>query len=141
MAKINDHLTSNSFTHDTQLNAEVHVAYQMAWENRLVLGDDTEIGSSKAIVNPSLLPVGIMTMETIQGKSFPRLLKVLFDSGSSRTLINTKIIPSNVAVHHIRIPLTLHTGGGNIQESNGVRLKGIRFPELSPTRTRRSNRQ
>jgi hypothetical protein len=43
MANIDDHLTSNSFTHDTQLNAEVHVAYHKAWENCLVLGDDIEI--------------------------------------------------------------------------------------------------
>jgi hypothetical protein len=42
MAKIDDHLRSNSCTHDTQLNADVHPAYQMAWENFLVHGDDTE---------------------------------------------------------------------------------------------------
>jgi transposase InsO family protein len=140
LAQFDDQLTSTFFSNDTQTEpleeAEVLEAYYMAMKECLAIGDDnSELGSKNNEVDQKELPIGIMTVETIQGQSFRRPLKVLFDTGSSRTLINQRILPSTIKAHQLGSPVTLHTGGGTMQAQQGVKIHQIRFPELSPTRT------
>ena len=114
---------------------EVLEAYYMAMEEFLTIGEDGgEIGSTNHKIDHKLLHIGIITVETIQGQPLRRPLKVLFDSGSSRTLINPKIIPPSVTAHQLKSQVNLQTGGGIVQARQGVKLRQIRFPELSPTR-------
>jgi hypothetical protein len=76
-----------------------------------------------------------MTVEYLQNESFKQPLKVLFDSGSSRTLIRKSIIPQRVKPHKLSQPALLNTGGGQTRITEGVMLRQIRFPELCPTRS------
>jgi hypothetical protein len=105
-------------------------------ESCLAVGESsTEIASNRAVINTSnMLPIGIMTVATLQGQPFKRPLKVLFDSGSSRTLIHTRVIPPRLDSHQLEQQVILHTGGGTIQAKDVVTLQDIRFPKLSPTR-------
>jgi hypothetical protein len=137
--QFDDHFTSDFLSNDIQINpleeTAVLEAYYMAMEDCVALGNDSnEIGSEKLITKQNLMPIGIMIVETVQGQPLKQPLRVLFDSGSSRTLINPRILPSSVIAHDLVNSLTLHTGGGSIRANQGVKLHRIRFPELSPTR-------
>lgn len=136
LGQLDDRLTSDRFVCDTQLHpsedAYVLDTYYTTMEDSLSVGDnhnDNDTGSYNALVISNLLPIGIMTIEFIQNKSFRRPLKVLFDSGSSRTLFNKDLVPPSVDPHTLSRPAVLHTGGGTTQIIEGVTLKQIRFPD------------
>ncbi len=139
MAQFDDHLTSNFLADQVQDHPRRDTAvledYYKTMEDCLATGDNIEIGSNHNVVDQKLLPIGIMTIGTIQGQPHKRPLKVLFDSGSSRTLINQSIVPDNIHTHPLETPVTLQTGGGVIKAQHVVKLQDLRFPELSPTRS------
>jgi hypothetical protein len=61
------------------------------------------------------MTIGILIVETVQGQPLKQPLRVLFDSGSSRSLINPRILSSNVIAHDLVNPLTMQIGGGSMQ--------------------------
>jgi hypothetical protein len=137
MAQFNDHLTyllqhtQVDFTQDT----EVVENCSNAMEECLALGDSgSGIKSNNNNINSKRLPIGIVTEDTLQGQQSRRPLRVLFDSGSSRTIMNAKVVPSSLLAHQLKAPSVLSTGGGTVEAELGVWCQGIRFPELSPTR-------
>jgi hypothetical protein len=52
-------------------------------------------------------------------------------------LFKKQIVPPSVTPHRLENPITMHTGGGTTQLTEGIRLtvSQIRFPELSATRS------
>jgi hypothetical protein len=99
------HQTFSSLIH-TQSHPleEVYImeSYYMTFEDSLSVGDnydDNEIGRFNNLVKQNLLPVGIMTVEFLPNKSFRRPLKVLFDTGSTRTLVNKDVVTPSVEPH------------------------------------------
>jgi hypothetical protein len=136
--QFDDHLASDFLTNDIQINpfeeTAVLEAYSMAMEECVAVGNDSnEIGSEKLTSKQNVMPIRITIVETIQRQPLKQPVKVLFDSGSSRTLINTRILPSSVIAHDLVNSLTLQTGGGSFQANQGVQRHRIRVPELSPT--------
>jgi hypothetical protein len=137
--QFDDHLSSDFLSNNIHIDpleeTVMMEAYCMAMEDCVALGNSSdEIGSEKLISKRKLMPIGIMIIGTVQGQPLRQPLRVLFDSGSSRTLINPRILPSSVVAHDLVHSLTLQTGGGSIQANHGVKLHHIRFPESSPTR-------
>jgi hypothetical protein len=141
MVQLDKHLTSN-FIAELQTNEYrdhyVSAAYCTALEDCFAIGiDNNEIVSSNStpFTHHSLLaPIGIMTVQTIQGLVSKKPLKVLFDSGSHVTLINPKAIPKGATPQKLDKSISLYTGGGTVEAKYGITMKGLRFPELSPTR-------
>ena len=72
----------NEFLH--LLEGEIEVTYTVPI---------SKMGTSK---NPSLTPVSIMVVDTIGGLTSRQVLRVLFDPGSTRTLIYRGVLPKNV---------------------------------------------
>jgi hypothetical protein len=91
--------------------------------------------SSFNVLNPTLLPIGIITVATIQGRKVERPLKILFDSGSMVTLIHPRVLLEDMESHVRSRPVSLHTVGGKVALERGVTLQTITFPELSPTKS------
>ena len=56
-------------------------------------GSDTEVDKPKKNVPQNLTPVTIMVVNTISSVRSRRLLKILWDSGSTTTLVNKKCLP------------------------------------------------
>jgi hypothetical protein len=70
-------------------DTQVIKAFCMAVEDSSAAGMDTGprkgneiVVSSKPVRKTTLLPIGLMTVATIQGQTIRKPLKVLFDSGS-----------------------------------------------------------
>jgi hypothetical protein len=146
LAQLDDSLTSTMLNFTSQdCDADdtlVHRAYCMSVENSNADGIDTVLNhgnesrsSSFNVLSPTLLPIGIMTVETIQGHKVERPLKVLFDSGSMVTLIHLRVLLEDMEAHVLSRPVSLYTVGGKVALERGVTLQTIRFPELSPTRS------
>ena len=51
---------------------------------------------SKAIYAGYLLSVGVMIAKSIQGFSIYRIIRVLFDSGSTGTLVHSRVMPPDL---------------------------------------------
>jgi hypothetical protein len=56
-------------------------------------GSDKEVDKPEKNVPQNLTPVTIMVVNTISSVRSRRLLKILWDSGSTTTLVNKKCLP------------------------------------------------
>jgi hypothetical protein len=146
MVQLDEYLTSEACMCTSQdrdgEDTQVLQAFCIAMEDSYAAGTETapidreEIESSSINVRrTSLLPIGIMTVETIEGLAVKRPLKVLYDSGSMVTIINPKALPETIVPHELVRPISLYTVGGTVLLRQGVRLQTLRFPELSPSRS------
>jgi hypothetical protein len=58
-------------------------------------GSDKEVDKPKKTVPQNFTPVRIMVVDTISSVMSRTLLKVLLESGSTKTLINKRCLPRN----------------------------------------------
>jgi hypothetical protein len=80
----------------------------------------------------SLAPIGIITIEKLQGQPFKRPLNTLYDLGSAVTIINPWTLPKDVTPQ--KVDLTLNTAGGKCDYHYAVLVEHMTLSELSPTR-------
>jgi hypothetical protein len=78
-----------------------------------------------------VVPSSIAVVRTIQNQASARLLKVLFDSGGTRTFVNAKCLPKGATPTVIRQPLHGITAAGRFTCNRMVELKDIVLPEFS----------
>ena len=78
-----------------------------------------------------LVPSSIAVARTIQGQSSARLLKVLFDSGGTKTFINSKCLPKGATPSLLSQPLQGITAAGRLVANRVVHLEQIVLPEFS----------
>ena len=82
----------------------------------------------------SLTPITIMVVDTMGLKKSRSLLKVLFDPGSTKSLISRKALPRMAQL----IPLTsakkVTTLAGSMQTKDMVHLRDLRLPEFDKNR-------
>ena len=71
-----------------------------------------------------------MTSRLIQNKESDRLLRVLFDSGASHTLIHSSALPLNTHLFSLPHEEQCQTVAGTFTTSKTVRLRDIRLPEF-----------
>ena len=145
MVQLDDHLTSEliaSFRQDIESeDTTVFEAFITAAEDSHAIGIHNTIGkghdesSRTNVPKTNLLPIGIMTVATINSCKVTRPLKVLFDSGSMLTLVHPRVVPAETVPHVMRQPVSLYTVSGPVTLTQGVTLETLRFPELSPTRS------
>ena len=80
-------------------------------------------------------PVTILMCDTIATLQSRRMLKVLFDSGSTRTLINRDCLPANVQTKSLEESKTFKTLAGELKTTEVVTMRDIKLPEFSRNRT------
>eukprot|EP00970_Alexandrium_tamarense_P015712 scaffold5391_cov175-Alexandrium_tamarense.AAC.17 len=80
-------------------------------------------------------PVTILMCDTIATLQSRKMLKVLFDSGSTRTLINRDCLPANAQANALEESKTFKTLAGELKTTEVVTMRDIKLPEFSRNRT------
>jgi hypothetical protein len=98
-------------------------------------GSDKEVDKPKKNVPQNLTPVTIMVVDTISSVRSRRLLNILWDSGSTTTLVNTKCFPNKKCKPcQISQSRMVNTLAGSYQLSATVVMHNLRLPELDKKR-------
>ena len=82
----------------------------------------------------SLTPISIMVVNTMGLKKSRALLKVLFDPGSTKTLISRKALPRGAKLIPLQQAKKVTTLAGSMQTSELVHLRDLRLPEFDKNR-------
>ena len=95
----------------------------------------TNVKSEVKIPNKKrLTPTSIMVVDTISEVKSRVLLKVLFDPGSTATLINRKCLPRNCKTQPINQERKINTLAGSCETKAVVVMRNLRLPELDKNR-------
>lgn len=84
-------------------------------------------------------PVSVCTADTMNTVRSRRLLKVLFDTGLAKTLINRRALPRNIVTRKLSDTKVLKTIMGKTSVNEMVHLRDLRLPEFD--RHRRIDQQ
>ena len=76
------------------------------------------------------MATAMILVKSIQGIPCSRIMKVLFDSGGSASMINSKALPRGVQVSYDHKTNLVQTLAGVMQPTGKVGVKGIRLPEF-----------
>ena len=101
--------------------------------------DPSEMNNVKSEVKipnkKRLTPTSIMVVDTISEVKSRVLLKVLFDPGSTATLINRKCLPKNCKAHPINQERKINTLAGSCETKSMVGMRNLRLhrPTESPS--------
>ena len=79
-------------------------------------------------------PCTILTADTIGTVRSRRILKVLFDTGSKKTLIHREALPRGIQTKKLSDAQRLKTLAGNFDTSEIIKLRDIRLPEFDKNR-------
>ena len=82
----------------------------------------------------SLTPISIAVVDTIGLVRSRKLLKVLFDPGSTRTLIKKSIVPEKAVPISLGREKRVKTITGSLNTRKMTRLRDIRLPEFDKNR-------
>ena len=82
----------------------------------------------------SLTPISIAVVDTVGLVKSRKLLKVLFDPGSTRTLIKKSVVPRKAVPIHLNSEKRIKTIAGSMNTSELVKLRNIRLPEFDKNR-------
>jgi hypothetical protein len=75
-----------------------------------IVGDERSMPNSNICHRMKLLPIGILSVESLQGQITKRPFRVLFDSGSMLTLINSRVSSRGRSSRVSSSHLPLHRG-------------------------------
>ena len=82
-----------------------------------------------------MTPVTIMCIKTIGGVVSQKILRILIDSGSTRTLIHKRVLPENTKPQQLAKGKGISTLAGTMRVESVVRLRDIKLPEFDKNRT------
>jgi Aspartyl protease len=80
-----------------------------------------------------LRSVGLIKIDKIQNSPSQRILRVLFDTGSDKTLINKRALPKQAISAKDPSPSNITGVHGTKPLNHFVMLNGMQFPEFAPT--------
>lgn len=83
----------------------------------------------------NMTPITIMTSQTICGVRFEKILRVLLDSGSTRTLIHKRVLPKDAQTQLLKKGKGVNTLAGTMQVESVARLRNVKLPEFDKNRT------
>jgi hypothetical protein len=99
-------------------------------ENRDLTKVNDKITEIKMPSKKWLTPTSIMVVETISAVKSCTMLKVLFDPGSTATLINRKCLPKHCKENPIKQERKINTLAGSCESKDMVVMRNLRLPEL-----------
>ena len=82
----------------------------------------------------SLTPISIMVVDTIGLLPSRKLLKVLFDPGSTRTLVKASIVPKKATAVELSNSKAIKTISGTMNATKVIHMRGIKLPEFDKNR-------
>ena len=84
--------------------------------------------------NLSLTPISIMVVDTIGTITSQKLLKVLFDPGSTKTMISRKALPRGALPLKLSNTQKVSTLAGTMNTNEMVKLRNLKLPEFDKNR-------
>ena len=88
------------------------------------------VPKAKSTDSKDLIPCSMLLSRTINDVPSMRLLRVLFDSGGTATMIHRRALPRGCVPSLLDKPITSTTVEGTFTTKTSVRLKGIQLPEF-----------
>lgn len=85
--------------------------------------------------NKDLIPTTMMIIRSIQKQTSGRLLRILFDSGSGKTMINKSSLPKGCVPQVLEKPISNKTIEGTFTTQRRVHLDSIILPEFDRSLT------
>ena len=82
----------------------------------------------------NMVPSSVLVAKAIQNTPCTRMLRVLFDSGGTNTIIHQRALPQGVTPALDERPLRTVTAAGELQLNRYVHLQGIQLPEFTRSR-------
>mmetsp|Transcript_18443 Transcript_18443/g.31304 ORF Transcript_18443/g.31304 Transcript_18443/m.31304 type:complete len:1093 (-) Transcript_18443:1517-4795(-) len=76
------------------------------------------------------MATGFVLVKSINGKPTARLLKCLFDTGGTKTMASSKILPMGATITPIEGATMCNTIAGNYHPKGKLTCEGLRFPEF-----------
>ncbi|KAL7530913.1 LOW QUALITY PROTEIN: hypothetical protein ACHAXR_008651, partial [Thalassiosira sp. AJA248-18] len=83
---------------------------------------------------PNLMATSVMVVGLIQNHTSGKLLRVLFDSGGTKTMIHRRALPPGVNPMLLTERMTMSTLAGVYESGGKVMLSRLRLPELDKNR-------
>ena len=80
------------------------------------------------------MATGIMVVKDIQGRACSRLLRVLFDSGGSKSMLHRRILPRGATIDQTQGKQLMQTLAGNMAALGTVHMRGMRLPAFDKNR-------
>jgi hypothetical protein len=120
-----------------KISNELHVCRTNSEETYAIYKDDgsnNKVEQTKKVVAQKLTSVTILVIDTISSVRSRRLLKVLLDSGSMRTLINKRCLPRHCKPHEISSSRQVNTLAGTYTSTEVVIMRNLRLPEFDINR-------
>jgi hypothetical protein len=78
----------------------------------------------------NLTPISIMVIDTIGAVTSRKLLKVLFDPGSTKTMISRKALPKGITPLKLGNTMNVSTLAGTMKTNEMVKLRNLKLPEF-----------
>ena len=84
--------------------------------------------------NSTPMASAIMVVKEVQGRSCSRLLKVLFDSGGSKSMCHKRVMPKGICIDQPKTKSLMRTLAGTYVPLGTIRMKGMRLPAFDKHR-------
>jgi hypothetical protein len=116
---------------DGVLNAVFGERFEMHWIDNFVIQEMKEQGNMVEYTPTNTpAPMSFMVAKTINGKTSMRLLRALFDSGGSATMIHENCLPRGCKPTLLTNKITSITVAGNFTSEQCIELQEITLPEF-----------
>jgi len=87
------------------------------------------------ISEQQLVATTIMVVDTIHNHESTKLLRVLFDSGGFRMMINRRVLPKGVNTMGLKSKTRMNILAGTYESGGEVYMKGLHLPEIDKSRS------
>ena len=124
-------VVSVSDIHEVQMQEQNTYPTQLHTQSTLL----PETEEDQTVTPPIKKPTTLMVVSKIQDQPGQRkLLKVLLDSGSDKTMIHRRCLPKGATPFKLATPQIGNTLAGNLESTQGVWLQDLVLPEFGSTR-------
>ena len=109
-------------------------------EKRFLLNDSIiqvstpKTGFGETMKNKDLAPTSLMLVRKIGGFECKQLLRVLFDTGGTRTMINKRVVPPEATIVESQKRYEVETANGKFNANKFVHLRDLYFPEFDKSK-------
>ena len=119
-------MTIDQYIHIEDFEESLHVEE----EPLQLMQYNIPVAKIKFVPPNDLVPSTLLIARTMQGCTSMRLLRVLFDSGGTVTMVNRRCLPKGCNPHVLDKAITSNTISGTMKTKCVVKLEGIVLPEF-----------
>ena len=115
---------------DSVLNDTLGKRFEQHWIDGFSIEEMEKENMVEYLPSKTVAPMSFIVAKTINGKTSMRLLRALFDSGGSATMIHERCLPKGCQPTLLSNNVTSNTIAGNFTSDKCVHMKEITLPEF-----------